>query len=971
MATFRIKVVVDPTSAVKGTRVVERSLTRVQNRADRLRRTLGLTFAALAGGAIIFGAIRNMARFEESIAVVRAVTKATALDFENLRDRAQQLGISTRFSATQAADAMVLLARAGFSVSETMEAVGQTLLLAQAGGLQMAEAADITASALRGFGLATSETARVTDVLVETANSANTNVSQLGQALKFVAPIARGLGQSIEITNAALGALSDAGLKGTLAGTGLRRVLAELASPGRELADILDAAGLVAADVDPKVVGLTAALEQLKLSSFDTGDALEVFGQRGGPAFAVLVENIPKIRALEQALKKSGGEAARVAGIMDMTLNGALFRMKSALEGLNLAIGEVFASPLLIEFLNVVTEGLRLAARNADLLQIALIALTAAAIVKLATVLASLLAPAILKTILALIAFKFNVLALAASFITLSAAMTVAPFIAVTAAVIPLAFAIQRYNANMKELGEILERTEEDSKFVRKEFSSLMQVTRELSRQQRINAAEVKKSGKASEAQVARVAKLTAAKEAQEKITKQVSAAQKEENARAARGAVVTEAAIKRLERRRDVLAALTKQAKDLVAFQAELDRLEQAGATPTSGEKERIRRLIEQNVALANQKRIFDEIKGPQRAFVENTDALRVLLKKGAISAGEFAIKMQELQDSLAQPIDVQLTSLEQLEKSNKLMARRLEVGDQVADMEELLEQLGLKAIPQNQKIMEQIAAAILLRDKLRDTIKKTTDAEREAQRAKDAEVRQLDRLERRIKSQEALNKEVARIKVLFDANRLSLLEFNRAMEDVQLKSLEASLTLEDGFTRAFIKIKREAEDLAAVGESVVNVFADNATDALVKFAETGQFAFKEFANAILQDLIRIIARLLIVQALSALTGVPAPAIGAAAGAATPRKHGGTVQPGRSFIVGDGAGPELFTPDRTGTITPNPKDQPQQAPAPIIQVINVKDEDEVPNAINSGKANDAIINMLASEKDRVNQVLS
>jgi TP901 family phage tail tape measure protein len=266
LADFRINVIVDPSRVPRGTRPVTRQLSRIEAQANRVRKTLGLTFAALAGGAVIFGAIRNMANFQESIAVVRAVTKATSEEFEVLRDRAQELGITTRFSATQAADAMVLLARAGFSVAETMEAVGQTLLLAQAGGLQMAEAADITASTLRGFQLEARETARVTDVLTETANSANTNVSQLGQALKFVAPIAKGLNQSLEITNAALGTLSDAGLKGTLAGTGLRRVLAELASPGRELADILDAAALSTEAIDPKVVSLTDSLEALKLA---------------------------------------------------------------------------------------------------------------------------------------------------------------------------------------------------------------------------------------------------------------------------------------------------------------------------------------------------------------------------------------------------------------------------------------------------------------------------------------------------------------------------------------------------------------------------------------------------------------------------------------------------------------------------------------------------------------------------------
>ena len=143
------------------------------------------------------------------------------------------------------------------------------------------------------------------------------------------------------------------------------------------------------------------------------------------------------------------------------------------------------------------------------------------------------------------------------------------------------------------------------------------------------------------------------------------------------------------------------------------------------------------------------------------------------------------------------------------------------------------------------------------------------------------------------------------------------------------------------------------------------------MEFATTGQLNFKEFANAILNDLIRIIARLLVVQALNAaFGGGVGTAAGAFSGLAGGRQDGGTVQPARSFVVGEN-GPELFVPDRTGTIVPNAKDQaPQQEPM-VVQIVNVKDPDEVPNTIASGAATDAIINELAANKDRVNQAIS
>lgn len=985
----------NPTSAVAGTRVVERRLGRLENRANRLRRTLGLTFAALAGGAIIFGAIRNMGRFAESMGVVRGVTKATADEFEALEMRAQRLGITTRFTATEAADAMVLLARAGLSVAETMTAVGDTLLLAQAGGLEMAEAADITASTLRGFGLEAAEVARITDVLTETANSSNTNVSQLGQSLKFVAPIAKGLGQQIEITNAALGTLADAGLKGTLAGTGLRRVLAELASPGRELADILEEAGLIVEDVDPKVVGLTNALEALKLAGFDTGDALEVFGQRGGPAFSVLVDNIPKIRALEKALKESGGEAARVANIMDETLAGSLFKAKSAIEGFNLALGKAGVVDILQAALLGITETFRFLARNIDIVSAAMLGLATAGIVKLTVALATKFAPALVATngLLTIHIALLNGLkaAMAAAWVAIRA--TAGPFLAVAAAVTAATIAMQKLksiveeieqankglelDAGFKDLGAEADRAREKAEKLAKTpgfnlmGTRIRQVQQEARQLQKTLDAQEKRGFGPSPAQLARVKLLREEEERLKKATRDAFLAEKERREGIARGAPLIEATIKRLERRQEVLEALTRQSKELIEFQKQLEVLEQGGAQIRPEEKERIRVLIETNNKLADQKRVYEEIKGPQRKFFQDTAALKALLDKGRISLTEFNIKMQELKDTMDRPAEVQLTALDQLEEENRLLSRRVEVGDDLAEAERLLAQMKREGLPVTDATLDRLVFEVRWNRLLRDAIRDRTKAEREKQRIQDREDRLTRQVARRINIQDRLLEQAAALQRAKDQNLITDGQLIEAMEDLQLRSLEASTAMEDGFTRAFIKIRREAEDLATVGEDVVNVFADNATDALVKFAETGQFAFKEFANAILQDLIRIIARLLVVQAISAfLPGAGQAGAGAALTIAQPRAEGGPVQPNRSFVVGEN-GPELFVPDRAGTIVPNDQMRAPEPQPTTVQVVNVQSEDEIPNVINTGGADESILNVLAREKDRVNQILS
>ena len=174
---------------------------------------------------------------------------------------------------------------------------------------------------------------------------------------------------------------------------------------------------------------------------------------------------------------------------------------------------------------------------------------------------------------------------------------------------------------------------------------------------------------------------------------------------------------------------------------------------------------------------------------------------------------------------------------------------------------------------------------------------------------------------------------------------------------------------------MKREANDFAAVGESIANVFADNATDALIKFAETGKFHFKSFAADILKDITRIIARLLVMQAISATLGGVGGGAPAAGGQALTslagRASGGAVQKDRSFIVGE-TGPELFTPQGAGNISPAGTTAGASAPAPqmSVQVVNVDDPDMVPQSISDGSSDEAIINVISRNRDKLKGIL-
>src|SRR5690554_5207658 len=179
--------------------------------------------------------INLMADFGQEMSTVRAITGATDAQFEQLQNTARELGATTRFSASEAAAGIQFLARAGFEVDDILASIEGTLQLAQAGAMGLAEAADIASNVLTGFRLNAAETSRVVDVLALASNSSNTNVSQLGQAMSMVAPVAAGLGVSVEEASAAIGALSDAGIQSSRAGTGLRRVLSSLESPSSKM----------------------------------------------------------------------------------------------------------------------------------------------------------------------------------------------------------------------------------------------------------------------------------------------------------------------------------------------------------------------------------------------------------------------------------------------------------------------------------------------------------------------------------------------------------------------------------------------------------------------------------------------------------------------------------------------------------------------------------------------------------------
>lgn len=350
--TFRIIVQVDSKRATAGVRRVEKSLLSLNAVANKTRAIIGRAFTAFAITAAVRRGINVLADFGQAMSTVQAVTRGTAPELAKLRAEAQRLGATTRFTATQAAEGMVFLARAGFTTQEVLDSVEGTLTLAQSGALELARASELTANIIRGFGLEASEAARVVDIMSLAANSSDTNVQQLGKALSFVAPAASNLGISIEETTAALGRLGDAGIKGTRGGTGLRTLLIKLDDAGGALSI--------------RAHGLTAVLERLRNANITLADATRLVGLRQSSTLLALVKGTEVVKDLDASLQNAAGAAAEAARIMDDNLRGAMFATASALEAVILALGEAGLTDALISFFRGLTENLRFVAANID-----------------------------------------------------------------------------------------------------------------------------------------------------------------------------------------------------------------------------------------------------------------------------------------------------------------------------------------------------------------------------------------------------------------------------------------------------------------------------------------------------------------------------------------------------------------------------------------------------------------------------
>lgn len=331
----------------------------VKNLTSKITSTLGSL--GLSFGAFSFGreALEAGGKFEDAMARVRAVSNATKSEFKAMEDEAQRLGATTKYSATDAANALENLVRNGLKPLDAAKAVGKTLEFAQANTIELAEAADIATNVMNGFGKEVADLGNINDVLSSTAAHSATNVSDLAEALKIAAPIATTAKIGIEETNAALGTLANVGFKGSDAGTGVKQMLIAISSQSSEAAKTLKRYGVTLNESTLKNDGLVKSLQKLKESGIGNsiGDLVAVFGKLAAPKAAALINNVDKLSELSTTLKNSQGENARMFEQSTGKYMNALHTLKSTWESVMISIFKKSEGGV-VGFLNAVIGGL-------------------------------------------------------------------------------------------------------------------------------------------------------------------------------------------------------------------------------------------------------------------------------------------------------------------------------------------------------------------------------------------------------------------------------------------------------------------------------------------------------------------------------------------------------------------------------------------------------------------------------------
>lgn len=917
---------------------------------------LGTTSVFLAAGFGIRAAITQITEFERQMSAVKAISGATGEEFELLTMRARELGGSTVFTATQAAEGLKFFAQAGFSVQESMQAVGAALDLAIIGMTDLGTASDITANVIRGFNLAASEAGRVADVLAFTASNTNTNVIQLGQALSFVAPVAKGLNVPLEDTSIALGVLSDAGLKGQRAGTGLRGIFQKLVNPSEKARKIIESFKISMEDVNPAIHGVRGAIENLSpvLAGPDgAANAMAIFMQRAGPAALILNQLKDRFDDLAERIKESEGVAKEMAAIMQDNLWGAAKILTSALTETVLQLGDagltgvmktvLRETALLVQAFNGTLDAadkanekyiawagtlkvVAAAAGGAGLTMI-LLGLAKAATLAISALVGFALANPFTALILGasaligyLVSVRDEMLLISGHEVSIQGLATVLSA-DLTEAVKGLNTEILGTNTSLDGMNEKLGIPTTKAALIENLILSFMWLKKVLEEiNVRIENLFVKF------AKFAGFTKLAGLGERKETpfgdLSAEAAGATSQLLGRAAEASKTRAATLKAEEER---VAALKKRYEELLAGGSGVDPgllsdIEEAIAESSSVATSGARELRTEIAALEAS---VNPYVAALQAYEKNTLLVTEAMAKFPKEAERWIELQGRVNDSFTEMINQadQAANQDLVALRNAAASLAGAMDPSVAVTNELNERLDLLAKLANSGDVELMKLAETLRGPVVEAA------------------------------------ELAKEKLIDP----SLLE---GLEGMKAGALAAFAELGGGALNEFSVVKT----------GLVGIFSA-AGDALSEFVTTGKTDIQDLSRTIILEISKAMAKFALMQALKGLQGLGGASGGGvggfisqiATGLLTTRASGGAVGPGKSFLVGEER-PEIFTPPTAGSITP--MDSGMFNPQVNVQVINVDDPDSVPRAMATKEGDRAIVNAIQRNSAKLRSLI-
>ena len=284
----------------------------------------GMSVVSAGIGGVATAAVKTTADFESAMSNVQAISGATGEDMNSLKEKAREMGAQTKFSATEAGEAMSYMAMAGWKTEEMMSGISGIMNLAAASGEDLATTSDIVTDALTAFGLTAQDTEKFVDTLAATATNSNTNVSLLGESFKYCAPVCGALGYSAEDTSIALGLMANCGIKATNAGTALRAILTNMAKPTDAVEAAMSELRVSLTDSEGKMLSLRDLMANLRngfgQSEMSVEELTESMNQlqtayENGETTADEYEEAQK-KLIESAYGAEGAEKARLAAML-------------------------------------------------------------------------------------------------------------------------------------------------------------------------------------------------------------------------------------------------------------------------------------------------------------------------------------------------------------------------------------------------------------------------------------------------------------------------------------------------------------------------------------------------------------------------------------------------------------------------------------------------------------------------------